>query len=164
MQADQFKHIYLPHKASLYRMAIYLMKNREDAEDVVQDTYATLWNNREDLKTVVNSEAYSITILKRLCYDRLNSLYKRSHNIPIDSIELESKRELKNQIEARSQLVLIERHLKDWPESQRTVFILRHYKGLPLGEIAEQTGLSLSNVKVILSRMRRELKERMNKL
>lgn len=47
------------------------MGNAQDAEDMVQEAYLKLWNKRGQLNGVLNAEAYSVTLIKNLCYDAL---------------------------------------------------------------------------------------------
>ena len=164
MDSKEFKALYLPHKVGLFRMALYLLKSREEAEDVVQDTYEKLWQERENLCKVENSEAFSITILRNLCYDRLNRLSNRCYHVELEEYDLASTSVLESQLEARSELRLVYEALKEYPQYQSRVFLLRHKEGYTLEQIATTCELSLSNVKVILSRMRKELKERYYKL
>ena len=56
-ETEQFKHDYLPLQPAMQRMAEHLLGNEDEAADVVQDCFVTLWNDREKLRRVVNREA-----------------------------------------------------------------------------------------------------------
>ena len=56
-----FQNDILPLKDKLFRLALRITMQREEAEDIVQETMIRLWNNREKLEMVDSIEAYAIT-------------------------------------------------------------------------------------------------------
>ena len=78
---EQFKLDILPLQPAMQRMAESLLGNEEDAADVVQDCFVSLWEEREKLRRVVNREAWCITLVKRRCADVLR---KRKPTVKID--------------------------------------------------------------------------------
>ena len=71
MDAAEFKQQFLPYHRKLYRTAFRLTENPQEAEDMVQEAYLKLWNKRDELAGVLNTEAYCVTLVKNLCYDAL---------------------------------------------------------------------------------------------
>ena len=71
MDTAEFKQQFLPYHRKLYRVAFRLTGNPQDAEDMVQEAYLKLWNKRDELADVLNTEAYCVTLIKNLCYDVL---------------------------------------------------------------------------------------------
>ena len=63
MDAAEFKQQFLPYHRKLYRTAFRLTENPQEAEDMVQEAYLKLWNKRDELAGVLNTEAY----LSRTC-------------------------------------------------------------------------------------------------
>ena len=59
--------------ASLYCVAYRLLENAADAEDLVQEAYLKLWDKREGLTVISNPEAFSVTLVKNMCFDLLRS-------------------------------------------------------------------------------------------
>ena len=57
MDAAEFKQQFLPYHRKLYRVAFRLTGNPQDAEDMVQEAYLKLWNKRDELADVLNTEA-----------------------------------------------------------------------------------------------------------
>lgn len=64
MDAAEFKQQFLPYHRKLYRTAIRLTENPQEAEDMVQEAYLKLWNKRDELASVLNTEAYCVTLVK----------------------------------------------------------------------------------------------------
>ena len=69
MEASQFKAIFLPCHRKLYVVAWHLTRNKEAAEDLIQETFLRLWTRRHLLTDIENPEAYSIMTLHRIFYD-----------------------------------------------------------------------------------------------
>ena len=74
-ETKQFEADYLVLQPAMQRMAERLLGNEDEAADVVQDCFVTLWSERESLKRVLNREAWCITLVKRRCVD----LMRRRH-------------------------------------------------------------------------------------
>ena len=73
MEIEAFKAKFLPFHPKLYRIAYALVNQKEEAEDLLQETYIRLWNKRDELEAINAPEAFAITILKHLCLDYLRS-------------------------------------------------------------------------------------------
>ena len=57
MDTAEFKQQFLPYHRNLYRVAFRLTGNPQEAEDMVQEAYLKLWNKRDELADVLNTEA-----------------------------------------------------------------------------------------------------------
>lgn len=69
MDAESFKKEFLPYHRKLYCIAYRLLENAADAEDLVQEAYLKLWDKREGLAIISNPEAFSVTLVKNMCFD-----------------------------------------------------------------------------------------------
>lgn len=163
MTAQEFKNLFIPHKQKLLGVATALLHHPEDAEDAVQETFIKLWKVKDSLESIVNTEAYSVTLVKNVALDMLRKRERRGYSTPIDELQLPSNETLvENILENKSDLKIIERWIEKLPKQQQLVFIYRHNKGLEIKIIAQLLKLTETNVKVILSRLRKQLKEILN--
>lgn len=158
MTAEEFKKQYLPYQQKLYRLALRILENQDDAEDIVQEVYVKLWNKRDELMHIENKEAYSVTLIKNLCIDHIRMKSKRMKQAS-ENIEVSEKRILFEQISAKSDLELVKQLLALLPEQQQRILNLRHACGYTNEEIEEIMGLTSVNVRVALSRGRSKLRE-----
>lgn len=156
MTAEEFKCLFFPYRQKLYRMAVSYLGQSEDAEDAVQETYVRLWNRKDEL-SLVNVEAYSITIVKNISLDLLRSRKRKGYAVDIESCDIAVEESLGN--DSKETLLFIARWMKKLPAVQRRVFELRHKKEMSMKMISEELNLTETNVKVILSRLRKQLKE-----
>ena len=61
----------LPLKNILFRTALRITMNREESEDIVQDTLLKLWERRTEMSKINNLEAFAISSVRNLALDRL---------------------------------------------------------------------------------------------
>lgn len=156
MTAEEFKYLFFPYRQKLYRLAVSYLGQSEDAEDAVQETYVRLWNRRDEL-SLVNVEAYSMTIVKNISLDLLRSKKRKGYTIDIENYDVAAEESLGD--DSKEALLFISRWMQKLPTIQKRVFELRHKKEMSMKMISEELNLTESNVKVILSRLRKQLKE-----
>lgn len=160
MNAHTFKELLLPHSRKMYAMAMTFLKNDDDARDVVQDTLAKLWEKRNELDNIQNTEAYCITMTKNICIDRLRRTQHSGYNIDIqyETLHLASDETI-TQIETRDRLNNVTQLMALLPAQQQKILQLRAMGDCSVEEIEQITGLSSVNIRTLLSRARRKLKE-----
>jgi RNA polymerase sigma-70 factor (ECF subfamily) len=134
----------------------------DDAEDVIQETYIKLWTKRDEIGQITNAESFSIIVLKNTCLDFLrktknDSISEYDLNIPANVF-------LSKEIEQTDQINHIARLMNKLPEQQQLVMKLKHWDGYSDEEIEQITGLKKGNIKVMLSRARKIIKEEYLKL
>lgn len=162
MEVSCFKNKYLGFGSKLYRVAYRFVEDEADAQDLVQETYTKLWSKRADLNDVENSEAYAMTILRNLCLDFLRTKNARNFSESVEDNEyriLDSEISSHDRMEFREDLSRVESVLEELPQQQADVLRLRHWDDLSIEEIEKLTGLTAVNVRVLLSRGRKRLKE-----
>lgn len=161
MNATGFKEKYIPYHQKMYRVALRLLQDTQDAEDMVQDAYIKLWNKRNELNHIENEESYCIVILRNLCLDFLKSKNKNPVE-STDNIILTDKNIAINDIENQETINHIEILIAQLPEQQQKIIRLRHFEDYSNEEIEQIMGLTNVNVRVLLSRARKKIKELFN--
>ena len=160
MQKDQFKNQVLVHKDQMYRLALRILRNEEDAKDIVQDSFLKLWSKRKVLENINSIKSFSLTMVRNACIDHI-----RKHKPETDKEkQLYSKSDLQDpekQLEVSDQLNRVKTIINQLNDQQREVIQLREIEGLEYHEISEITGLSSNNLRVIISRARKEIKTQM---
>ena len=151
-ETKQFESDYLPLQPAMQRMAESLLHDEQEAADVVQDCFVTLWNDRRKLRKVTNREAWCIMLVKRRCIDVLR---RRHPTVDIDSvINLADE-----PVEDDNRLVLALRFIDRLPERQAQAVRLRHFDGADTQTIAHTMNINEGNVYTILSRAYSSLKQ-----
>lgn len=159
MDAESFKRVFLPLHPRLYRIAYALTGNSQDAEDILQDAYCKLWNKRKEINQINNTEAFCVTLVKNLCYDFLRSPRHRQSEEEVEYISITTEVSPETEAIEQDEIRLIQQLIDKLPENQQQVLRLRGIKDCSLEEIEEITGLSAINVRVLLSRARKIIRE-----
>lgn len=163
MEAETFKQRFLTFHPKLYRIALALVESPEDAEDILQEAYAKLWSKRDSLEAVQQPEAFAVTIVRNLCLDFLRSPRTNNRSEPLETVILHCEDSPERQVETRDQLRQVVRLIQELPPNQRQVIRLRGMEDCSMEEIAEITGFSSANVRTLLSRARKYIKDKLKK-
>ena len=164
MDVEHFKRLFLPLHPKLFRIAYALVENKADAEDILQEAYYKLWNRREELSDIRNPEAFCVTLVKHLCLDFLRSPRANRHEEDItQAVALSAGSSPDEELERQDKVRQI-RHLIDClPDNQRQVLRLKGIEDCSMDEIEQITGLSAVNIRVLLSRARKLIREQLDK-
>ena len=155
MTDARFHTVWIPLQERFYRVAYYLLEDRADALDAVQDLYVKLWKMRDSLDLVRNPGAYGALLVRNLCIDRIRRLTP-AEELPDD---LPGREPPDGALEAKETLGILMQAIERLPDSQRNLAKLHLLQGLSYEEIAAQTGLSPLNIRVQVSLARKKLKQ-----
>jgi len=159
MTAAYFKQAYYSLHPKLYRVAYAILQNTEDAEDIIQDVYCKLWEERDKLVDIQKPEAYCVTLVKNLCMDFFRSPKKALYTQSIDDVDCpDHAPNPETEMEYQDTLEKIKALIRRLPEKQQRVLDLRAFADCSQEDIARITGESAENVRVLLSRARNTLK------
>ncbi len=159
MNLEMFTKTVIPIKDKLYRLALRVVGNPMEAEDVVQEVFIKLWNQREQADQIQNLEAWCVRVTKNLSIDKLRSGHRKMGDLPTgmefhdDGVSPHKAAELGDAVENIRRMIL------RLPESQRAVIQLRDIEGLSYQEVADALDLSMEQVKVYLHRARKTIRE-----
>ncbi|WP_299556234.1 RNA polymerase sigma factor [Seonamhaeicola sp.] len=160
MTQTEFLNIVMPFKDKVFRLAKRLLVSTEEAEDATQEVLLKLWNNKAKIQEYKNVEAFSMTMTKNFCFDKLKS--KQSQNLKIvHSNYEENNTPLQKQVELNDSVSWVGRIIEELPEQQRMIIQLRDIEEYDYDEIAEMLGMNNTAVRVTLSRARKTIREKL---
>ncbi len=155
-----FDEIYRKYTKKIYSISLSYLKNKEDAEGVVQEVFLNLWRKRADLKEQGNFDSYVFTITYNTIRKQFRKLSRErkhqenySKTISLDDDSTNTEIEYKNLLE------LAESAINHLPERQKLVYHLNMREGLTIKEISEKLGISIRTVENHLHRARTYLKK-----
>ena len=162
MTHKDFKERYLPLSEGLFRIAMRYLENSDDASDAVQDLFVKLWNSRDTLDSVSSPRAYSYTLMRNLCIDRI----RRSGRIVPESQmpERAASATPDSETSGREALRRTLRCIETLPPRQRQILQMRVFEELEYDEIASRLGMSEINARVQLSLARKTLKNKIKEV
>lgn len=164
MKETQFRNEILPLKDKLFRLALRILLDREEAEDVVQDTMLKLWERREEWPQIKSMEAYSMTLCRNLSLDRSGAARQSNLRLNEDIDQEPSSVTPLDEVDSRLRIEALQTFISQLPEVQRSIIHLRDTEGRRYDEIAEVLSLSEAQVKVYLHRARQRLQLQMKQL
>jgi len=134
----------------IFGFVLKLVRDKELAEDIVQDVYEKLWKKKDDVEaSKAKSYLFTSSYNAVIDWSRREKL-KKNISVITEVTEQDHSGELK---------ALIDEGLERLSLQQKQLILLRDYEDYSYAEIGEITGLSESMVKVTLFRARKELKE-----
>jgi RNA polymerase sigma-70 factor (ECF subfamily) len=156
MEQEVFSSLFTRLHHRLKASARRLLGNDDDADDALQDAFCNLWQRRDGITSESEATGLSVTTVKNICIDKL----RRQQTHPTDSIDdnlqLSDDNDYDNNEQFKTVKAIIDNSLN---EQQRHILYMRDYSGYSFEEIANETGLTESNIRLILSRARRAVRQ-----
>ena len=146
---------YEKYADMLYRLALSHLKNKEDAEDTVQEVFIKYMHHFIPFTDEEHERAWLIRITVNRCYDLLRYKSKRNHEALDEITEIAAE-----ETEFNTEIFQI---LEKLPVKNKTAMILHYLEGFSVEEIALMLHVSVSAVKMRLSRGREQMKEEMER-
>lgn len=160
MDLKVFTQSVLQHQARLFRVAKLFLRNTEEAEDTVQEIFLRLWDKRQQLEAYNSVEALAVQMTKNLCLDKLKSHTYNYTSTGLETVEVSAKTFTPHeQTELTDTNELLKKIIDDLPEIQKTILHLRDVEEYSFEEIEQITGQTINNIRVILSRARKSVRE-----
>lgn len=165
---ENFEQIYKQYYPKMFAFAKNYIPANEDAENIVQDVFLSLWERKQEIVISYTLVTYLFTLVKNRCLNFLrhklieeefNSQMKEELRFKLDALEsmdysYQSEKELQE---------VIRRALDSLPERCREVFIKSRIEGLKYKEISEELGISVNTVEnqmvTAFKKLRVELKD-----
>lgn len=142
-----FEEIFRKYYQSLCNYANSILKEMDEAEEVVQNLFLSIWEKRSDLEISISLKSYLYRAVHNHCLNRIKHLKVREEyqqyavNFYDASYESVSQTVMKNELETK-----IEEAIRKLPEQCRLIFRMSRFEELKYHEIAEQLELSPKTV------------------
>lgn len=174
MDAREFKQRFMPYYKLLYRVAYHLTGNVQDAEDLLQDLYLKLWQKRDSLPELEidgqkerqgkPNEVYLVTMMRNLFVDQ-RRMKRLDTSAELKRLMVHpDERSLDSQIDARDEMKQLEGLINELSKRDARIIRMRMMEERSYDEIEQDTGLSVGNIRIIVMRTKKKLKEQFNKM
>lgn len=162
MTQTEFLTIVMPFKDKVFRLAKRLLVSQEEAEDATQEILLKLWRNKDQMENYRNVEAFSMTMTKNFCLDKLKS--KHAQNLKIVHSNYQDKNiSLQKQVEVNDSLSWVGKIMEELPQQQKIIIQLRDIEQYDFSEIAKMLDMNETAIRVNLSRARKTIREKLTK-
>lgn len=150
-----FSELFSRHSPRIYAYCRRFIGNREEAQDIFQETFIRFHQSASNERDMTNVPAYLLRIARNLCVN-----FKKREKQAISYEEyMVADYESENANEKSEMLDLIKDALEVLPDEYKEPFILREYHGLTYNEISDIVGVPLSNVKIRIHRAKQKIKD-----
>lgn len=144
----------------IHSLILKVTQNKEDAEELAQDTFMKAFKNLSSFK----GDCSFSTWIYRIAYNTaISSVRKKRHEFltieeaTLDNVSEEEAANLFGQTESTERILRLEAALGQLPPDERALILLFYWKEKTIEEMVSITGLTASNVKVKLYRIRKKL-------
>lgn len=166
---DTFEKLYEKYYVYLCMIALHIVRNEEDAEEVVSDVFVRLWDSADRLKEIRSVKAYLVKAVRNasLNYIKHNRKYGLAESINAKDLNILAWDDdyTLGQFYEKELLEIIDNCIENLPDSCREIFLLSRDKDLKYNEISDRLGISVNTVKaqmkIALSRLRENVSKYM---
>ena len=162
LASDWFEELAMPLFDQLYNLAHWLTQNREEAEDLVQETYAKALKGFSSFQLGTNFRAWIYRILRNTFLTSRTGL-RAAATAPLDSEEDGPELAVENEtpetiLMGHTDSELVQNAIDDLPLHYREILLLREVEEMSYQEIAETLSIPIGTVMSRLSRARKALR------
>lgn len=157
------------YSIKVYNLSLGILQNQEDAEDVTQEVFTTVFLSIKQFKgeSKLSTWIYRITVNKCQELIRKKSRKKRfGFSLPIESLEINTGNSIKAnfmhpgiELENQERAAILFNAINKLAENQKIAFTMHKIEGIPYDEIAVIMETSLSSVESLIFRARQNLKQ-----
>lgn len=170
-KSEYFKEFVDKYKNMVFRICFGFVKNKEDAEDITQEVFFTIYKNIKDFKfeSKISTWIYRIAVNRSLNHIRKRKLSRMFNKISLkeesksEEIEIPASEDFSAdfKIIAKEKKNIISKTLNRLPSNQRVAFTLYNIEGFTYEEIAEIMGCSISAVESRIHRAKMNLQKKL---
>ena len=152
--AEAFEEVFKSYHDELFNFLVYKVGDSQTAEDVLQDVFIKLWENRHQLKTNLSIKAYLYTIAKNLAlnYIRHNKVVRKFQQELEMSISQDQSPTSQSALEFEEFSKNLFEVLEKLPEQQRLIFMMSRQSNLSHKDISERLNISIKTVETHIGR------------
>lgn len=139
--------LFTQYYRALVYFAMRILKNQEEAEDIVIESFSKLWNNREKMESVQNIKGFLYLTTRNACVDHLRAERKiRDMQKELQALADPVEQNTDMETTRAEMLRHIYEEMEKLPHQCRNVFKLSVIRGLKSRDIADELNISVSNV------------------
>ena len=165
LSSIKFDYLIKQYKNRIFNYAVFMMKNRMDAEDIAQEVFLRTWQNINNFNFNA-AKSWMMRTTHNLCIDHLRknkSLNYREIQIEEDYHEDIADLEMESNPEQLADKIISELEIKEaiekLPERLKSVFVLYELQEFKYKEISQILDIPLNTVKVNILRARKQLQK-----
>lgn len=161
---DAFEMIFRTYYQPLCSYAYTFLQDKEEAEEIVQSTFMSVWEKKETLSIRTAVKPYLYAMVRNACLNVIkHERVKQKHVVEEVALAAPSFDSVSSTVVTSELELQIHRAMEVLPEQCRLVFKLSRFEELKYAEIADQLGISIKTVENHMGKalkiMREQLKD-----
>lgn len=158
-----FRVLFDRYWSALYKKAQVRLACEEDAKDIIQEIFISIWNNRLNIVIENTLAPYIFTALKFSIIKKIERDYRKGKTHPLNPEEIENLYlTSEEKLQFKELELLVNQEVEQLPERMKAVYILSKQKHLKNKEIAEILQISEQTVKNMLSTAVKKLRQKLS--
>lgn len=146
-QESAFEQLFRTYYERLCRYADTLLKDADEAEEMVQTVFLTIWEKRADLDITTSFKSYLYRAVHNHCLNRIKHYgVRQNHREYSLYVQADGYDSVTEAIQASELEERIERAVSKLPEQCQVVFRMSRFEEMKYQEIADQLGLSVKTI------------------
>jgi len=162
MTSNAFDKIISNNYKRLFQLAYRMVRNTQEAEDIVQDVFLKLWNMKIRLDDYQSVEALAVTMTRNFCIDMLRKRKRTTGDnemngqiLATDNYSISPYDQYINNEDVR----LVAEIIKRLPGTMKEIMEMHEIQGLTYEEMSEINNMNVNTLRVTVSRARKMIKE-----
>lgn len=157
-----FDALYGKYSRKLYRFGYSILKSKEDSENLIQDVFLNLWENRHKVEKNASIQSYVFTIAYNSAISILRKKTKDFQFVEyLKSLQEITEEPANVELEYNELTAKLDMIINELPQRQKEVYLLHKVEGLKYNVIAEQLHISVNTIENHMSRALKTIREKL---
>ena len=153
--------LYIRYAPQVKSFVLAILKNESDSEDIVQDIFLKVWEERDKLTNVRSFRSYLYSMIRNMVYNKLKKRAVHQRYFAFAGKERVSVNP-ENRIVTKDLLTHIQTEIENLPKQQRDIYMMNREDSLTYKEISDRLGVSPKTIQYhigkVLSRLKTAIK------
>ena len=157
-----FDVLYKKYCKRVYKFGYSILKLQEESENLMQDVFLSLWENRHKVEKDASVKSYIFTIAYNSAISIIRKKAKESQFVEyLKSIQEINQEPVNVELEYNELTNKLDEIIKELPQRQKEVYLLHRVEGLKYNEIAERLHVSVNTIENHMSRALKTIREKL---
>ncbi|MFW6100933.1 MAG: RNA polymerase sigma factor [Bacteroidota bacterium] len=145
---EAFDRLFWCYQKRLYHFALYILKDNEDARDVVQEAFLRIWKNRENLDEQSSLQSFLFTISYNIIVDTMRKkVSDRNFRDYLQKNAIDKESQVEKEVEFNELRTIYNNAVEELPLERKKIYKLQRFENMKYEEIADQLELSVNTVR-----------------
>jgi RNA polymerase sigma-70 factor (family 1) len=157
-----FDVLYKKYSKKVYKFGYSILKSQEESENLMQDVFLNVWENRHNVKKNSSIKSYVFTITYNSAISVIRKKARESQFIEyLKSLQKINEEPVNIELEYNELTKKLDEIIKALPQRQKEVYLLHRVEGLKYNEIAERLNITVKTIENHMSRSLKTIREKL---